>query len=381
MRIKSKLPHVGTTIFTVMSAMAKTYGAINLSQGYPNFDCDAALKNRVTHHMKAGRNQYPPMMGIEPLRKVLAEKVKKLYKLDINPDQEITITAGATQALFTAIGAIVHPGDEVIVIDPSYDSYKPSIELFQGIPVVYKLRPPAFKIDWKALRSLITHRTRLIMINTPHNPIGKILHKQDLIELESLVLNNGLFLISDEVYEHLVYDGASHESVLRYPNLYKQSFVVYSFGKTYHNTGWKVGYCIAPPGLTEEFRKVHQFNVFTVNTPVQYAFADYVQYASKYKELGAFYAQKRDRLINALNSTDLIPIPSEGTYFQLFDYHKVSDLPDTAFVEYLTKTVGVAAIPVSVFYSNPDPTDRLIRLCFAKTEDTLLQAAERLVKM
>ena len=381
MQIQSKLPHVGTTIFTVMSAMAKEFGAINLSQGYPNFDCDTALKERVTHHMTAGRNQYPPMMGIASLREVLSEKVKMLHNLAIDPVREITITAGATQALFTAIGAIVHPGDEVLVIDPAYDSYKPSIQLFQGTPVVYKLHPPDFKVDWEAIRSLITKRTRLIMINTPHNPIGRILRQADLIELEKLVLEFDLFLISDEVYEHLVYDGVTHESVLRYPELYNQSFVVYSFGKTYHNTGWKVGYCVAPPSLTEEFRKVHQFNVFTVNTPVQYAFADYVKDASKYLELSSFYQKKRDLLNRALKSTRLVAIPSEGTYFQLFDYSNISDLPDTEFVKYLTREIGVAAIPVSVFYSDPNPNDRLIRLCFAKTEDVLLGAAERLHKL
>ncbi|MCB9295733.1 MAG: methionine aminotransferase [Lewinellaceae bacterium] len=376
----SKLPHVGTTIFTVMSALANEHGAINLSQGFPNFPSSERLSDLVCQYMKKGHNQYAPMAGVPILRERLAEKAERLYGKTINPATEITITAGATQALFTAITAFVSPGDEVILIEPAYDSYGPSIEVNGGIPVPYELHAPDYRVDWEQLGDLMTSRTRMIVINTPHNPTGTVLKAEDIQALEKLTAGTGILVLSDEVYEHLIYDGQPHQSVLRFPGLWERCLATYSFGKTFHNTGWKIGYCLAPAHLMAEFRKVHQFNVFCVNTPVQYALADYLADPETYLSLNDFYQQKRDFFLDAMQGSRLRPLRCEGTYFYLFDYSAISDEPDTEFAKRMTIEWGVAAIPVSVFYSN-NSTDKVIRLCFAKTEETLEQAGELLRKI
>ncbi len=378
MQIQSKLPSVGTTIFTVMSALAKEHNAINLSQGYPDFDCDDELKDLVYKYMRDGANQYAPMQGVKELREAIAGKVWSLYGLNIDPMAEVNITSGAAEAIYSAVTTVVRPGDEVIVIDPAYDLYKPAINLSGGTPIVYALKGPDFKIDWDAFSQLVTERTRLIMINTPHNPIGRILTDTDMSSLTDIVVKNDLLVISDEVYEHLVFDGEDHASVLRYPDLYDRSFVAFSFGKTYHVTGWRVGYCIAPPYLMSEFRKVHQFNVFTVITPVQHAFAYYMKEPSHYLSLPKFFQEKRDFLSKGLAGSKFEAIESQGSYFQLYDYSAISDQRDVDFAKKLTIEYGVAAIPVSVFYSNPDPGERLIRLCFGKSTEALEVAAQRL---
>ncbi|MBK8491536.1 MAG: pyridoxal phosphate-dependent aminotransferase [Saprospirales bacterium] len=373
----SKLPHVGTTIFAVMSALANECGAINLSQGFPNFDPPQALRDLVTKYMNQGMNQYAPMPGVPALRDALAAKIQGLYGLPVDPQTEITVTAGGTQALFTAIAALVMPGDEVILIEPAYDSYGPSVEVQGGKPVSYELRAPDYRVDWEELAKLITPRTRMLIVNTPHNPTGKAFTREDLLALERLAEQHDLLVLSDEVYEHLIYDGRTHESVFRYPKLFQRSLVVFSFGKTFHGTGWKMGYCVAPPALMREFRKVHQFNVFSVNTPMQYALAEFLQYPEEYLQLPAFYQRKRDFFLEAIAGTGLRPIPCEGTYFQLVDYSGVSDLPDFEFCQWLTREIGVAAIPVSSFYVHKRD-EKVIRFCFAKTEDVLAQAGEKL---
>lgn len=379
--ITSKLPDVGTTIFTVMSALAKEHNAINLSQGFPDFDCDPSLQDLAYQAMKQGHNQYPPMRGIDALLDRIGEKYTSLYNLKLNPREEITITAGAAEAIYSAITAMVHPGDEVILIDPAYDLYKPATILSGGVPKVFRLKAPDFKVDWDAVESLITSKTRLIIINTPHNPIGRILKPEDLLRLEELVQKTGIYVISDEVYEHLVFGNQHHESILKYPGLFERGFAVFSFGKTYHITGWRIGYCIAPKELTHEFRKVHQFNVFTVPTPLQHALAEYMKEPRHYQELPAFFERKKDLLQSALATSRLKPLQSEGSYFQLYDYSELSDLTDFSFVKELTIKHGVAAIPMSVFFSDPDPNDRLIRLCFGKTDETLNAAASRLSRL
>ena len=376
----SKLPHVGTTIFTVMSALANEHGAINLSQGFPNFPSPERLSDLVCQYMKKGYNQYAPMAGVPILREQLAEKAQRLYGASIDPNTEITITAGATQAIFTAIAAFVSSGDEVILIEPAYDSYRPSIEVNGGVPVSYKLSAPDYRVDWLALGRLVTARTRMIIINTPHNPTGTILKAEDLQALEKLTAGTDILVLSDEVYEHLIYDGQPHQSVLRYSGLWERSLATYSFGKTFHNTGWKIGYCLAPAHLTAEFRKVHQFNVFSVNTPMQYALADYLADPETYLSLDDFFQQKRDFFLDAMKGSRLQPLRCEGTYFYLFDYSAISDEPDTKFAKRMTTEWGVAAIPVSVFYSNGS-SDKVIRLCFAKTEETLERAGALLRKI
>ncbi|MCB0558038.1 MAG: methionine aminotransferase [Lewinellaceae bacterium] len=380
MQFTSKLPHVGTTIFTVMSALANEHGAINLSQGFPNFPSSDRLSDLVCQYMKKGYNQYAPMAGVPVLREQLADKVQRLYCATINPDTEITITAGATQALFTAIAAFVSSGDEVILIEPAYDSYRPSIEVNGGVPVPYKLSAPDYRVDWAALGRLVTAHTRMIIINTPHNPTGTVLKAEDLKALENLTAGTDILVLSDEVYEHLIYDGQQHQSVLRYPGLWERCLATYSFGKTFHNTGWKIGYCLAPAHLMEEFRKVHQFNVFSVNTPMQYALADYLADPETYLSLDDFFQQKRDFFLDAMKGSRLQPLRCEGTYFYLFDYSAISDEPDTKFAKRMTTEWGVAAIPVSVFYSNGS-SDKVIRLCFAKTEETLERAGALLRKI
>jgi methionine transaminase len=388
--IQSKLPNVGTTIFTVMSALAEQHGAINLSQGFPNFNSPADLLRLVSKYMKKGMNQYAPMAGAMVLREQLAVKIQDLYGLSVNPNTEITVTAGGTQGLFTAIAAFINAGDEVILIEPAYDSYAPSVELCGGKVIVYNLIPPSvekpfYDIDWADFKNYITPKTRMIVINTPHNPTGKTLKVNDLQELEKITEGSNIIVLSDEVYEHLIYDKQEHQSVLRYPKLFKRSIASYSFGKTFHATGWKMGYVVGPEYLMQEFKKVHQFNVFSVNTPVQYAIAEFLQDADNYLSLPDFYQTKRDYFLSLMQGSRFRPIKSEGTYFQLFDYEAISNEKDVDFTKRMTTEYGVAAIPVSVFYSKNTEgvalDNRIIRLCFAKTNDMLEQAAERLVKL
>jgi methionine transaminase len=371
--MKSKLPYIGTNIFTVMSGLATEHKAINLSQGFPNFECSPRLQSLIYDYMQRGFNQYAPMAGIPILRERLAAKMNKLYASKVNAD-EITLTAGGTQALFTAITAFIHVGDEVILIEPAYDSYRPAIELSGGIPVVYELQSPDYQIDWSHFASLITPKTRMIIFNTPHNPTGKVWSENDIQELSALVRDTDILILSDEVYEHLIYDGEAHQSVLRYPELWERSMIVYSFGKTFHATGWKMGYIVAPPHLTAEFRKVHQFNVFSVNTPIQYAIAEFLEKEEEYLSLPSFYQQKRDLLLVKMKNSRFKPLYCEGTYFQLFDYSAISDEKDSDFAKRLTIENGVAVIPVSAFYSS-GRDEKVIRICFAKTDETLANAA------
>lgn len=378
MRIESKLPNVGTTIFTVMSGLANQVGAINLSQGFPNFNPSERLQALVTEHMARGANQYAPMPGILPLRERIAEKMARMYGANIDPDAEITVTAGGTQAIFCAIAAFVRPGDEVILLEPCYDSYRPSVETVGGVPVVYALSAPDYRVDWAEVKKLITPRTRMLCINTPQNPTGTILRADDLLKINEILRGTDVILMSDEVYEHLIFDGESHASVLRFPELYARSLAIYSFGKTYHNTGWKMGYCVAPPELTREFRKVHQFNVFSASHPMQAAFADFMADPAEYLGLPDFYQQKRDAFLRAMSGTRFRPLHCAGTYFQLFDYSAISREPDLDFCKRLTTEFGVAAIPVSSFFSD-GKDEKVIRLCFAKTEDLLEQAGEKLL--
>jgi methionine aminotransferase len=373
----SKLPHVGTTIFAIMSGLANECGAINLSQGFPNFNPPQGLRDLVAKYMNQGMNQYAPMPGVPALREALAAKILSLYGREVDPQTEITITAGGTQALFTAITALVLPGDEVIIIEPAYDSYGPSIELQGGKPVPYELQAPDYRVDWAALENLVTPRTRMIIVNTPHNPTGKAFRREDILALERIAEDHDLIVLSDEVYEHLIYDGLAHESVFRYPKLYKRSLAVFSFGKTYHGTGWKMGYVVGPEALMKELRKVHQFNVFSVNTPMQYALAEFIQHPQEYLQLPQFYQAKRDFFLQAIAGSGLRPIACEGTYFILTDYSQVSELPDFEFCQWLTREVGVAAIPVSSFYVNKRD-EKVIRFCFAKTEEVLEEAGEKL---
>jgi methionine aminotransferase len=378
--IQSRLPDVGTTIFTVMSRMAQQCGAINLSQGFPDFNAEDVLFERVAHWMRAGHNQYAQMAGMPALREAIAEKVEALYGAAYDVEREITVTAGATQALFTAVAALVHPGDEVIVFEPVYDSYAPAIELQGGKVVRLRLAAPDYRPDWTAVAAAITPRTRMIMINSPHNPTATVWGAADMAQLEALTRGTGIVIVSDEVYEHIVFDGAGHESCARHPELAARSLIVSSFGKTYHITGWKVGYVIGPAELMTEFRKVHQFNVFTVNTPVQLALADYMQDASRHLGLAAFYQAKRDFFTEAMAGSRFELLPSRGTYFQLARYGAISDMADTDFVEHLTREVGVAAIPVSAFFAD-GRDDGIIRFCFAKNEDTLAAACEKLCRI
>jgi methionine aminotransferase len=376
-RIDSRFPNMGTTIFTVMSRLATECGAINLSQGFPDFQAEPVLFDAMHRHMLAGRNQYAPMAGVPALRAAIVAKVEALYGAAYDPEHEVTVTAGATQALFTAVAALVHPGDEVIVFEPVYDSYVPAIELQGGIVRRARLSAPDYRPDWQAVRALVTPRTRMIMINTPHNPTGTVWTAADLAELAAITRGTGIVVVADEVYEHIVFDGQLHQSVARVPELAARSVIVSSFGKTYHVTGWKVGYVLAPRELMAEFRKVHQFNVFTVNSPVQLALADYMGDASRHLGLAAFYQQKRDFFRAGLAGARFELLPCAGTYFQTARYAAISDQPDTAFVDWLTREVGVAAIPLSAFFGD-GRDEKVIRFCFAKREDTLAAAFERL---
>ena len=375
MNISSRLPDVGTSIFSVMSKMALDYGAINLSQGFPDFNIDEKIIQLVSRYMLEGNNQYAPMPGTPALRSIIAQVVEATYKRKTDPETEITITAGATEGIFSIIAAFISAGDEVILFDPSYDSYSPAIRLNGGVPVHVNVYPPDFSIDWDIVRAKITPRTRMIMINTPHNPCGSVLQERDLLELEKIVLEHNLLVLSDEVYEWLIFDGLTHQSVLRYPALSSRSLAVFSFGKTFHATGWKAGYVVAPEYLTKEVRKTHQFIVFSVNTPVQLALAEYMRTPEHYQSLGKFYQQKRDFFLKQIEGSSFEPLPCNGSYFQVVSYKNISKKSDVAMAEDLTKNFKVASIPVSVFYN--DKTDNhLLRFCFAKKEETLAKAGE-----
>ena len=381
--LKTKLPAVGTTIFTVMSALATEHNAVNLGQGFPDFDCDPQLVNAVTDAMLKGLNQYPPMPGVPVLREAIASKLQKLYGRSFNPTTEITVTAGATQAIITAILAIVHPGDEVIVLEPCYDSYVPNIELAGGVVVRVPLTPGTFRPDFDKISAAMTPKTRAIIVNSPHNPSATVWTEADMLTLQDLLAPTDVLLISDEVYEHMVFDaelGRVHQSAARFPGLAARALIVSSFGKTYHVTGWKIGYVAAPAALTAEFRKVHQFNVFTVNTPVQYGLASYMTHERAYLDLPAFYQRKRDLFRAGLAQTRFKLLPSEGSYFQCVDISDVSDLNEANFCKWLTTEVGVAAIPLSAFYGNGFD-QQVVRFCFAKKDETLQAALDRLAKL
>jgi methionine aminotransferase len=379
MQIETKLPKVGTTIFTVMSQLAIEHKAVNLGQGFPDFDGPPALRDALTRAMNEGRNQYAPMTGVPALREAIARKTERLYGCKVNTDTEVTVTSGATEALFAAIAAVVRSGDEVIVLDPCYDSYEPAIELNGGHAVHVPLDPRDFSPDWQRIADAITPKTRMIMVNSPHNPCGAVFSAADLDALAALARKHDLFVLSDEVYEHIVFDGALHQSVLRHKELAERSFVVSSFGKTYHCTGWKVGYCIAPRALSAEFRKVHQYLTFCTFTPAQWALADIIENDPQhYLDLPAFYQAKRDRFRDLLAGSKFKLLGVGGAYFQVADYSALGDTDDLAFCEWLVREGGVAAIPISAFYETPPSEQRLIRFCFAKSDATLEQAAARL---
>ncbi len=383
-RLDTRLPKVGTTIFTVMSALAAEHRAINLGQGFPDFDCNPALIDAVADAMRAGHNQYPPMAGMPVLRDAIAHKIEALYGRRYDPSSEITITAGATQAILTAILCAVHPGDEVIVIEPAYDSYLPAITLAGGTPVLVAMTAPAdgrgFAVPWDQVAAAVTPRTRMILVNSPHNPTGMVFGESDLDALAAITAGTDILVLSDEVYEHMVYDGAAHASVARHADLAARSFVISSFGKTYHVTGWKVAYCAAAAALTAEFRKVHQFNVFTVNTPMQVGIASYMRDPEHHLGLARFYQAKRDRFRDGLARTRFKLLPCAGTYFQSVDYRAISDLSEADFCRWLTTEIGVAAIPVSAFFDTPREHG-IVRFCLAKQEATLDAAIERLSKL
>jgi methionine aminotransferase len=375
--IRSKLPSVGTTIFTVMSKLAADVNAINLSQGFPDFDCDPALVDAVTRHMRDGRNQYAPMQGVPALRQAIAGKFRELYDTTYDADTEVTVTSGGTEAIFDVVAAVLHPGDEAIVFEPVYDSYVPAIEVNGGTARVVSLRYPDYTIPWEDVRAAINPRTRLIILNSPHNPTATILSPEDMTELARAVAGTDVLILSDEVYEHIIFDGVRHESMARYPSLRARSFIVGSFGKTYHVTGWKVGYVVAPDALTSEFRKVHQFVTFATNTPVQHALAEFLAGRRGYPELAAFYERKRDLFLDLIAGSRWKPLPSRGTYFQLLDYSAITSEKDADFAMRLTIEHGVASIPTSAFLYNQSPPP-VLRFCFAKKDETLEKAAVRL---
>ena len=381
----SKLPATGTTIFTVMSSLAAECGAINLSQGFPSFNPDQALLDRVNDYLHREANQYAPMTGVPALRAAIANKVAALYERTVDMETEITVCTGATEGLYSAIQAVVRSGDEVIVFDPAYDSYEPSVTLAGGttlhVPLVTSDERPDFHIDWDRLRDTISEKTRLIMLNFPHNPTGVILSSDDLDQLADIVRDTGIYLISDEVYEHIVFDGEDHQSLLRHDELWERAFVISSFGKTYHATGWKVGYCVAPPALTTEFRKIHQWVCFAVVTPRQHALADYMTATpDHYRQLPAFYQQKRDHFCSLLQNSRFSLRPARGTFFQLLDYSELTDEDDVSYAKRLTRDIGVASIPISVFREQPTG-QRLLRFCFAKDDEILDEAGEQLCRL
>jgi methionine transaminase len=374
------LPDVGTTIFTVMSVLANEHKAINLGQGFPDYPMNAELIALVNKAMQGGHNQYVHMNGLPALREQLAEKIEELYSTNINCETEITITPGGTYAIYTALTTILQPGDEVIVFEPAYDSYIPNIEINGAVPVLIPLVYPDYKIDWELVKQKITPKTKLIMLNTPHNPTGAVLGADDILQLQNIVKGTGIFILSDEVYEHLIFDGKQHQSMLRYPDLYERSFVCFSFGKVYHCTGWKLGYCVAPPALMKEFRKVHQFNCFTCNSPVQFALAEFLKQKENYLTLGNFLQQKRDYLKRLMQQTKFKELPSYGSYFQLYSYSNITDENEKDFATRLTKEYGVATIPTSAFYKNGED-NKVLRFCFSKNETTLEEAANRLMRL
>ena len=380
LNIHSKLPKVSTTIFTVMSSLAAEHEAINLGQGFPDFNMSEELTGLVAKAMQDGHNQYVHMAGYGPLREAIAAKVERLYGTKISAADEVTITPGGTYAIYSSITAVINPGDEVILFEPAYDSYRPNIEINGGVPVIIKLKHPAYGIDWNEVRSKITERTRMIMLNSPHNPTGSVLGENDIEQLRSIVQDTNILILSDEVYEHLIFDGMQHLSILKYPDLMERSFVCFSFGKTYHCTGWKLGYCIAPAELTNEFRKVHQFNCFSCHTPSQVALASFLYKEESYLSVGPFLQQKKDYFQQLMGSTKLKPLPSYGSYFQLYSYDGLSHEKESDFAKRLVKDYGVATIPTSAFYS--DGTDnKVLRFCFAKKEETLEMAVERLKEL
>jgi len=377
MEIKTKLPEWGTSIFTIMSRMAAEHNAINLAQGFPDFNCNEELIELVHHFQKKGFNQYAPMQGVPNLRKAISEKIEKLYGRHYDFENEITITAGATQALYTAITSVVKAGDEVILFEPAYDSYVPDILSNEGIPVYIPLIPKDYSYDWDHVRKKISDKTKLIILNSPHNPTGSLITEEDIKELEKITNGTDILIVSDEVYEHITFDGKKHFSFVGSEELVKRTFVISSFGKTYHTTGWKMGYCAAPENLTKEFRKMHQFIVFSVNTPIQYAYAEFMKYEEKYLSLGKFYEHKRDIFLEEIHKSRFKSQKCSATYFQLLDYSSISDLPDMEFSEYLTKEIGVAVIPLSPFYEDRKSRS-LVRICFAKSDEVLREAAEKL---
>jgi len=378
--IKTKLPEWGTSIFTIMSRMAVEHNAINLAQGFPDFNCDQELLELVSYFQNKGFNQYAPMQGVPNLRKSISEKIKKIYSKHYDFDKEITVTAGATQALYTAITSVKKRGDEVIIFEPAYDSYVPDILSNGGIPVYIPLNPNNYSYDWELIQNKISDKTKAIILNSPHNPIGSLISKDDMEQLEKLTRETEILIISDEVYEHITFDGEKHISLASSNELSKRTFVISSFGKTYHTTGWKMGYCAAPENLTKEFRKMHQFIVFSTNTPIQHAYAEFMKQEDRYLSLGKFYQHKRDVFINEIKSSKFKLKPCKGTYFLLLDYSTISNKSDIEFSEYLTKEMGVAVIPLSPFYQSKE-SQSLIRICFAKTDEVLKEAAAKLNKL
>ena len=380
MGLPSKLPNVGTTIFTVMSKLAAETGAINLSQGFPGFDCSPELVSLVEHYLRNGFNQYAPMAGVPALREALAQKTFEQYNVAYDPETEVTVTSGATEAIFAAVTSVVRPGDEVIVLEPAYDSYVPAIELNGGIPVYVTLTPPDYATDWQAIAQKITDKTRLILVNTPHNPTGHVWTRNDLNQLAAIIRNRDIWVVSDEVYEHILFDGRVHHSLMTHPELQERTFVVGSFGKTFHITGWKIGYCLAPVDLTTEFRKIHQYLTFSTVTPIQYALADYLKQPDHYRQLPDFYQRKRDLFLDGLRSSRFTFTPAEGSFFQTVSYSAISDEPDYDLAVRLTNEIGVASIPVSVFYNQKNDY-KILRFCFAKDDAILQEAAERLSRL
>ena len=378
--LQSKLPKVETSIFAVMSKLCMEHNAINLSQGYPDFESDPELISLVNEAMKSGKNQYAPMPGVYGLRAQIAHKMDLLYNVKYNPDSEITVTAGATQAIFTALAATVHKGDEVILFKPAYDCYEPAIKLFGGKPKSIQLDPETFKVDWNEVKALISPKTKMVIINTPHNPSGTVLSKEDMLQLEKLLVNTNILLLSDEVYEHIIFDGEEHQSAALFPGLAERAFITASFGKTFHNTGWKMGYCLAPTELMKEFQKVHQYNVFSVNNPIQVALEKYLKTPDNYLKLGNFYQEKRDLFLDLMKDSRFEFKPSTGTYFQLMSYKNISSEKDIDFSKRLIKELGVGSIPISVFNENKLDTN-VLRFCFAKTDETLKKAADILCKI
>ncbi len=378
--IQSKLPNIGTTIFTEMSVLAQQHNAINLGQGFPDFPMDARITNLVNEAMQQGHNQYVHMNGLQQLRQGIAEKINKLYQNPVDLNDEITVTPGGTYAIYTALTTILQKGDEVIVFEPAYDSYIPNIEINGGVAVPIPLSFPGYSIDWDLVKSKVTEKTKAIVINSPHNPSGALLSAEDMQQLSQLVQHTGIFVISDEVYEHLVFDDKQHQSVLKYPALYERSFVCSSFGKTYHCTGWKIGYCVAPPALSKEFRKVHQFNCFSSNSTVQFALATFIKNEDAYLGLGKFLQAKRDYFMEAMKATRFRPLPSYGSYFQVYSYSDISDETEKEMAVRLVKENGVSTIPLTAFYKTP-VENKVLRFCFAKREETLMEAAGRLVNI